>query len=141
MCVADNPESGVVMGDPHALEGHSNEQLWQESLESFNTGDYFMTHEYLEELWRRHDGELSKFYQGLLQAAVSLYHYGNGNFHGAKLLARQSTAMLSKLPAGFHGIDLDRFRQEYARLMAPVLEPAPNLKPLAPDEAPRLHPA
>ncbi len=81
------------MGSPHELEGHSNEQLWQEGLRTFNEGDYFMTHEYLEELWRRHDGDLSKFYQGLLQAAVSLYHYGNGNFHGAKLLANGYVAV------------------------------------------------
>ena len=126
------------MGDPHELEGVSNEDLWQSSLESFNTGDYFMTHEYLEELWRRHDGELSKFYQGLLQAAVSLYHYGNGNFHGAKLLAKQSTNMLAKLPPQFHGIELGRFKEDYARVITPVLDPKPGLKPLAPEEAPKI---
>jgi hypothetical protein len=137
----ENPKSKIAMGDPHELEGVSNEDLWQRSLESFNTGDYFMTHEYLEELWRRHDGELSKFYQGLLQAAVSLYHYGNGNFHGAKLLAKQSSNMLAKLPPQFHGIELGRFKEDYARVIAPVIDPKPGLKPLAPEDAPKIHAA
>ncbi len=127
------------MGDPNVFESTSNEHLWREALRCFEIGDYFEVHELLEELWRRHDGEQSKFYQGLLQAAVSLYHYGNGNFHGAKLLARQSTAMLVKLPANFHGIDLGRFRDDYARVVSPVVEERKDLKPLAPEDAPKIH--
>lgn len=129
------------MGDPAEFENTSNEDIWAEGLRRFEIGDYFEVHELLEELWRRHDGDLSDFYQGLLMAAVSLYHYGNGNFHGAKLLARQSEAKLRKLPAHFHGIDLARFKADYAAVMAPVVAAAPGLKPLDPAQAPKLHAA
>ncbi|CAG0986167.1 hypothetical protein PLCT2_02201 [Planctomycetaceae bacterium] len=41
----------------------------------------------------------------------------------------------------FHGIELGRFREDYARVIAPVLDPKPGLKPLAPEEAPKIHTA
>ncbi len=129
------------MGDPAEFENTSNEHLWSEALRCFDIGDYFEVHELLEELWRRHDGDLSDFYQGLLQAAVSLYHYGNGNFHGAKLLARQAEAKLRKLPALFHGLDLARFKQDFGQVLKPVIEGREGLKPLDPASAPKLHPA
>ncbi len=127
------------MGDPTVFENTSNEHLWAEALRCFEIGDYFEVHELLEELWRRHDGELSDFYQGLLMAAVSLYHYGNGNLHGAKLLAKQSEQKLRKLPAQFHGIDLGRFKVDYAAVMAPVIAGQSGLKPLDPEAAPKIH--
>jgi hypothetical protein len=129
------------MSTPGEFDAVSNDALWAEALRTFDQGDYFETHEVCEELWRRHDGALSDFYQGILQAAVALYHFGNGNFHGAKLLTRQAKARLSGLPDSFHEVDLGRFRREFFALMQPVVEGAPDLKPLAPDEAPRLHPA
>ncbi|MCC6574072.1 MAG: DUF309 domain-containing protein [Planctomycetes bacterium] len=129
------------MGDPAVYENASNEHLWEEGLRCFEIGDYFEVHELLEELWRRHDGDLSDFYQGLLMAAVSLYHYGNGNFHGAKLLAKQSEQKLRKLPPIFHGIDLARFKADFGALMAPVLAGASGLKPLDPESAPKIHAA
>lgn len=49
----------------------------------FNRGDWFECHETLEELWVGSEGEIRNFYQGLLQVAVALHHWRNGNFSGA----------------------------------------------------------
>lgn len=43
--------------------------------------DYYECHDYMEELWLE-EGRFP-LYQGLLQAAVGLYHFDNGNVSGA----------------------------------------------------------
>src|SRR6476469_7449491 len=62
--------------DPRYLEG----------IEHFNRCDFFEAHESWEELWQDYTGPSRKFYQGLIQVAVCLHHFGNGNTRGAKKL-------------------------------------------------------
>ena len=49
----------------------------------FNRGEWFACHETLEDLWVGTDGEIRHFYQGVLQVAVALHHWRNGNYAGA----------------------------------------------------------
>lgn len=49
----------------------------------FNRGDWFDCHETLEDLWVGSEGEIRSFYQGVLQIAVALHHWQQGNFGGA----------------------------------------------------------
>lgn len=74
--------------------------------------DYFECHEVLEELWLE-EGR-SKLYQGLLQVAVGLYHFRNGNVAGAIKLMKAATAKLEQYPSDALGIDLAQLRQEAA---------------------------
>src|SRR6476619_5464854 len=62
--------------DPRYLEG----------IEHFNKCDFFEAHEVWEELWADTQGPPRRFYQGLIQVAVCLHHFGNGNIRGAKKL-------------------------------------------------------
>lgn len=72
--------------------------------------DYFECHEVMEELWL--ENGRSSLLQGLLQAAVGLHHWDNGNRSGAVKLM---TAALEKL--GAHdgdvalGLDLAALRR------------------------------
>lgn len=68
------------MNDPCCLSPSG--KLLQ-ALGEFNRGDWFDCHETLEELWIGSDGEIRWFYQGILQIAVALHHWRNGNFGGA----------------------------------------------------------
>ena len=56
--------------------------LYLAGVLKFNECDYYECHEVWEELWTEYRGPARKFYQGLIQAAVALYHFGNGNFYG-----------------------------------------------------------
>ena len=49
----------------------------------FNRGEYFEAHEVWEGLWRDCAAADRLFYQSLIQAAVALYHWSNGNRVGA----------------------------------------------------------
>ena len=111
--------------------------LWQRALGYYAACDWFMVHEALEELWKRTHGEKAEFYQALLQAAVSLYHWGNGNFSGGRQLAKSAVERMAALPETMQGIDLKGYRQAYTAAVAPLLAGGP-VKPLDPSMAPPL---
>ena len=80
-----------------------------EGLRLFNAEDFFESHEVLEELWSETQDERKKFYQGLIQAAVALLHFGNGNLGGAKKVYLTSRKYLEAYPPEFEGLDMARF--------------------------------
>ena len=61
-----------------------NQDLFENGLLFFNSGDYYQAHEVWEDLWRITVGPDRVFYQGLIQAAVGLYHLRRGNKIGAR---------------------------------------------------------
>lgn len=65
------------------------------AVAQFNSREWFECHETLEELWRGEQGEIRRFYQGVIQIAVSLHHWNNGNFGGAVSLLKKGMALLS----------------------------------------------
>jgi uncharacterized protein len=56
----------------------------------FNERDFFEAHEVWEDLWAESHGNERRFYQGLIQAAVGLFHFSGGNLGGAVKLYRSS---------------------------------------------------
>src|SRR5581483_2202811 len=72
----------------------------------FNAGDYFEAHEVWEDLWAESHGPARRFYQGLIQAAVGLCHFGNGNLGGAAKLYRSSRDYMDGLGERFFGLDV-----------------------------------
>ncbi len=101
----------------------------------FNARDFFEAHEVWEDLWGDCRGTERKFYQGLIQAAVGLYHYGRGNLRGAAKLYRTSRAYMEPYGSPHLGLDSARFWGEMERCFAPVLAcPDPD-RDLRPDEA------
>jgi len=75
------------------------------AIEQFNAGEWFQCHETLEELWVGAKGELRPFYQGLLQLAVALHHWRNGNFRGAVILLEGGSGLLGQVPPVCLGVD------------------------------------
>jgi hypothetical protein len=100
----------------------------------FNRQDYFDAHEVWEDLWSESHGTERRFYQGLIQAAVGLCHFSNGNLGGAVKLHRSSGDYLEACGRWFNGLDLAGFRQQMDRCFAPLLQTA------APDRATRPDP-
>lgn len=80
-----------------------------EGLRLFNAEDFFESHEVLEELWSETQDERKKFYQGLIQAAVALLHFGNGNLGGAKKVYLSCRKYLEPYRPVYEGLDLSRF--------------------------------
>jgi hypothetical protein len=85
-----------------------------EGLRLFNAEDFFESHEVLEDLWTETHDEYRKFYQGLIQAAVALLHFGNGNLGGAKKVYITSRKYLEPYRPNFSGLDVSRFLDDMA---------------------------
>jgi|SRR5437899_1510889 len=101
----------------------------------FNAQDFFEAHEVWESLWLDGAGAERKFVQGLIQAAVALYHFGNGNLRGAGKLYHSSKAYMEAYPSPYLGLDHRAFWQQMDRCFAPLFaDPNPD-RHLRPDES------
>jgi predicted metal-dependent hydrolase len=101
----------------------------------FNAHDFFAAHDVWEDLWADGTGPEQRFYQGLIQAAVGLFHYQGGNVRGAAKLYRTARAYMEPYGSPYLGLDAARFWEQMARCFAPVLAyPDPD-RDLRPDEA------
>ena len=115
--------------------------LYLKGIETFNECDYFESHELWEELWTEYRGPSRKFYQGLIQAAVALYHFGNGNIRGARKLHISARAYLEPYKPKHLGLDLMNFIAAFDACLAEVAnstEEYPEIE-LDPELLPEIH--
>ncbi|MCP3744866.1 MULTISPECIES: DUF309 domain-containing protein [Paenibacillus] len=100
----------------------SYEPLYVTYLVYFNRDrDYFECHEVLEELWLKLDRD--PVYKGLLQVAVGLYHFRNGNYRGGHMMLDSAVHRLEHAPSQALGINMAKLVDE-ARVCARQLAEA-----------------
>ena len=75
----------------------------------FNHWCFFEVHEVLEPVWMEEVGDVKGFLQGLIQAAVALYHLGRGNLAGARSLLTEGLTKLAPHRPSFLGVELEEF--------------------------------
>ena len=117
--------------DPRYLEG----------IEHFNKCDFFEAHEVWEELWADTQGQPRRFYQGLIQVAVCLHHFGNGNIRGAKKLYFGCRGYLQDYRPKYLGLDLDKLLSQLETCCREILdskEEFPKIE-IVPDLIPEIH--
>ena len=112
-----------------------------EGIEFFNACEFFEAHESWEELWQEYSGPSRKFYQGLIQVAVCLHHFGNGNTRGAKKLYLTSIGYLQEYRPQHLGLDLEKLFREFEACLKPVMESAEEFPKvdIEPDLIPEIH--
>jgi len=117
--------------DPRYLEG----------IEHFNRCDFYEAHEVWEALWADYQGPSRKFYQGLIQVAVCLHHFGNGNTRGATKLYHSSRGYLNEYRPKHEGVDLEKLFGQLEACCREILdskEPIPKGE-IVPDLIPEIH--
>lgn len=87
-----------------------------QGIEQFNAGDWFVCHETLEELWAGESGDARHLYQGILQVAVALHHWREGNFRGAMFLLGSAEGLLSQITPVCQGVDVAALLRDTTRL-------------------------
>ncbi len=105
----------------------------------FNEQDFFKAHEVWEDLWSESHGDARRFVQGLIQAAVGLFHFSGGNLGGAVKLYRSSYDYMKTCGSPFLGLDVAAFWLQMGKCFEPLLttptpdrslRPAPELVPV-----------
>lgn len=111
----------------NSLNGVMTDSRYSAFLSYFNIErDYFECHEVMEEMWLEYGR--SSLLQGLLQAAVGLHHWDNGNRSGAVKLMTAAHEKLSVYGDEVLGLDLARLRLD--------LEQSLNTLSVRPTDAP-----
>lgn len=100
----------------------------------FNRGDFFEAHEVWEALWMETFGEEKRFYQGLIQAAVGLLHFCNGNLRGAVKLYRSSRDYMERYPSPYLGLDHQKFWADMAQCFAELHAAGDSAAHIAPQD-------
>ncbi|MFL5340039.1 MAG: DUF309 domain-containing protein [Gemmataceae bacterium] len=102
----------------------------------FNRHDYFDAHEVWESLWLSEAvGADRRFVQGLIQAAVGLYHFGNGNLRGALKLYKSGRAYMEAYPSPHLGLEISGFWGDMERCYAELLAQGPEAGGMRLDES------
>ena len=114
-----------VTYDPRYLKG-----IWL-----FNQGEFFDCHDCLEELWIAESSSSRAFYQGLIQAAVVLYHLENGNTRGAQRLLESCRRHLAPYRPVYLGLDVDGLLGDVTRCLLEALRVAERGENLIVDRA------
>ena len=105
----------------------------------FNRGEFFEAHEVWEDLWHDTAGPDRRFFQGLIQAAVAVYHAGNGNARGARRLFHSGRRYMSAYPPCHLGLDVPAFWAALEAALAELLpDPAPAGARLRADRLPTI---
>jgi predicted metal-dependent hydrolase len=99
-------------------------------IEHFNVCDFYEAHEVWEDLWQDYSGPDRRFYQGLIQVAVCLHHFGNGNTRGAKKLYHGCQTYLNDYRPFHLGVDLEKLLAELTACCQAILD--------SPDEFPKV---
>ncbi|MFQ5767465.1 MAG: DUF309 domain-containing protein [Acidobacteriota bacterium] len=73
----------------------------------FRSGRFWEAHEVLEGLWLESNPPDKTFYHGLIQAAASLHHLGEGNLAGAEKLAQRARQKLQAFGRAHLGVQIE----------------------------------
>ena len=98
----------------------------------FNEQAFFEAHEVWEDLWAECHGDARRFVQGLIQAAVGLFHFDGGNLGGAVKLYRSSRDYMMPVGSRFWGLDVAGFWEQMERCFHLLLNspsPDPDTRP------------
>ena len=91
-------------------------EFWQ-GVGQFNAGEFYACHDTLEAIWIEAPEADKKFYQGILQIAVALYHLGNQNLRGAVILLGEGSNRLRGYPGDYAQLDVSDFIQQAIALL------------------------
>lgn len=101
-------------------------EKYLEGIRLFNEEEFFECHDVLEELWSETMGDERSFLQGLIQASVALFHFGNGNLGGARKLFDSAWQRLGRYPTPYMGIDLLQFMLDFEQCFRELLDAGSN---------------
>lgn len=97
------------------------DERFADALRLFDNGEFFACHDVLEEIWSETLDGNRQFLQGLIHAAVALFHFGEGNLGGARKMHDSALRYLAPYGPTHEGVDLEQFVQDFNFCFEPLL--------------------
>ena len=85
--------------------------LFNKGIEAFNNRQFYDAHEYWEELWLDYKLNDARFIQGLIQLAVSYFHFFNQNLNGARSMLKKCLIKIDSIEVA-RGIDVVELKSQ-----------------------------
>ena len=85
--------------------------LFNKGIEAFNNREFYDAHEYWEELWLDYKLNDAQFIQGLIQLAVSYFHFFNQNLNGARSMLKKCLKKIDSIEVA-RGIDVIELKSQ-----------------------------
>ncbi len=95
-------------------------------LEAFNRGEYYRSHELLEDAWNEDDSAAKELYRAILQIAVAYLQIERGNYRGAVKMFLRSRQWLRPLPDMCRGVNVAQLRKDAALVYESLLDAGPD---------------
>ncbi|MDF0552901.1 DUF309 domain-containing protein [Kamptonema sp. UHCC 0994] len=100
-------------------------EFWQ-GVQQFNDREFYACHDTLEALWMEASEPQKRFYQGILQIAVALYHLGNRNWRGAVILLGEGINRLNYYQPTYAEINVEDLIGHSAKLLSALQQAGPE---------------
>jgi hypothetical protein len=100
-------------------------EFWQ-AVDQFNQRQFYDCHDTLEALWMEALEPDKRFYQGILQIAVGLYHLGNENWRGAVILMGEGMNRLRDYQPNYGNVEVEKLLTQTAQLLKILQQTGPE---------------
>ncbi len=107
-------------------------------IDEFNRREFFECHDTWEHIWQETTGADKLFLQGIIHAAVGLYHFTNGRWKGAKSQLQKCTTKLAGYHPTYRGVDVAHLTSTFTNEFLPVIEKATNGEKITPPNFPTI---
>jgi len=101
-------------------------RLFHEGLRLFNNSEWFESHEVWEDIWHMASGDKKRFYQGLIQYAVTIEHIRRGNPRGVRCVYTTTLTKFAGLADVYMGFNIPKQLAQLDRMVQPVLAMGPK---------------
>jgi len=116
-----------------AMSDHDEAAIFHQGIALFNDGEWFDAHEEWEDIWVMASDQKKRFYQGLIQCAVTLEHIRRGNPRGVRSVWKSCVPKFDGITGIYMGIDVPKLLSDMRAVVDPILNlPASRFDPAIP---------
>lgn len=108
------------------LDVQNESKIFHDGINLFNDSQWFEAHEVWEDIWHLASGDKKRFYQGLIQYAVTIEHMRRGNPRGMRSVYQTALTKFERLPEVYMGFNIPRQLRALDELVQPILAMEPK---------------
>jgi predicted metal-dependent hydrolase len=95
-------------------------------LEAFNAGQYYESHEYLEDAWNEDKGSSKEAFKAVLQVGVAYLQIERANYPGAVKMFLRARQWLAPLPDTCRGINFGKLKRDAEHVYQALIKLGPE---------------